>query len=721
MRHPERPEQSALPETLEGVIERFVFVSADETYAVARLRTDEDLEARTVVGALGGLREGERVRLVGRREKNPKYGEQFRVEVGYPVLPHGVAGIRSYLASGQVEGVGPGLAERIVARFGADTLRVIREEPERLAEVEGIGEVRSRRIQEAFQAQEAQRDALIFLQEHGVPPALSARIFRRYGAQAIGLVRGNPYRMAEEVRGVGFATADRVARALGIPPASPARVAAALVHLLGAALDEGHVYLPRRVLLERAERLLGADVPVGPELDRLVAEGRLDQDGEDEGVYLRAERALEVEAAALTVGLLAAPVPPLPADPADFERRTGLELADAQREALAAAGRHALMVLTGGPGTGKTTIVRALVHTVERAGGRVLLAAPTGRAARRLADATEREARTIHRLLEFSPREGAFRRDADRPLEAEAVIVDEASMLDLALYCALLRAVAPGTRLILVGDADQLPSVGPGNVLGDLLASRRVPVVRLREIFRQARTSDIVTNAHRILEGAAPVPSWDPDRGDFFFVPADEPERARTLIGQIVAERIPGRFGLDPVDDVQVLAPMHRGACGAHQLNAALQTLLNPGGRPVAGSPRGFRVGDKVMQVRNDYEREVFNGDVGRIAAADDDAVHVRFDDRTVEYGRDELDALVLAYACSVHKSQGSEYPAVVMPVLTEHWVMLQRNLLYTAVTRGKRLVVLVGQERALRRAVESVHGLRRYTALARRLREVAP
>jgi exodeoxyribonuclease V alpha subunit len=356
---------------------------------------------------------------------------------------------------------------------------------------------------------------------------------------------------------------------------------------------------------------------------------------------------------------------------------------------------------------------------VERAGGNVLLAAPTGRAARRLAEATGREARTLHRLLEYSPREDAFRRDEERPLEGEALVVDEASMLDLAMFTALLRAVRPGTRLVLVGDADQLPSVGAGNVLADLLASEAVPSVRLREIFRQASTSDIVTNAHRILGGHAPVPSADADRGDFFLVPADDPERARELIGRLVAERIPARFGLDPVGDVQVLAPMHRGACGAHALNTALQDLLNPGGEPLPG-PRGFRVGDKVMQVKNDYDKDVFNGDVGRIVGRGAEAVRVRFDDRTVEYAPDELDALVPAYACSVHKSQGSEYPAVVMPLLTEHWVMLQRHLLYTAVTRGKRLVVLVGQERALRRAVGNDQGLHRYTALARRLREAA-
>ncbi len=724
------------PETLEGVLLRFVFTSADGAYAVARLQRDDGSdETVSVVGALGGLNEGERVRLVGRREQSAKYGDQFRVEAGWPVLPHSEAGIRAYLASGKVEGIGPKLAGRIVDKFGADALDVILTAPERLAEVEGIGRQRSRAIQEAFREQEVQREAFVFLQGHVVSAALAARIFKRYGGQTIALVRENPYRMAEEVRGVGFATADRIARSLGFASDSPARVAAALVHLLGQALDDGHTYLPRDMLLERVANLTGTEgaglprlpaeataggrLPSGGAdvLDALLAEGRLEQ--EDDGVWLRTPRALEIEAAERVFGLRAAQVPRLKVDTAAFEQQRGVTLAPAQREALEAAARHPLLVLTGGPGTGKTTIVRALVHAVERSGGRILLAAPTGRAARRLAESTGREARTLHRLLEYSPREDAFRRDEDQPLEAEALVVDESSMLDLALFTAVLRAVRPGTRLVLVGDADQLPSVGAGNVLADLLSSGAVPAVRLREIFRQASASDIVVNAHRVQAGEVPVPAADPDRGDFFIVTAEDPERARALIGRLVAERIPAKFNLNSFDDVQVLAPMHRGTCGAHALNETLQALLNPDGEPLGG-PRGLRVGDKVMQVRNDYEKEVFNGDVGRIEARTSDGVRVRFDERRVDYAADALDALVLAYACSVHKSQGSEYPAVVMPVLTEHWVMLQRNLLYTAVTRGRRLVVLVGQARALRRAVENDQGLHRFTALARRLREAA-
>ncbi len=700
-------------ETLEGVLERFVWANEDESFCVAVVRP-EDGEPVRAVGALGGLRLGEVVRLQGSTTLHPKFGEQFKAETAHPVLPHTSDGIERYLVAAEIPGIGRGMAKRLVTHFGEETLHVIDHEPDRLTEVEGIGVERSRELRGAFLDQRSQRDAMVFLQGHGLPAGLAARIFHRHGDDTVTRVRDNPYRLAEEVRGVGFLTADRIARTLGFAEDDPLRAAAGLLHLLGIALDDGHVFLPREPLIERARSLLGAEAPAEVALGALVAEGRV---VDDEGLYLHEIHALEVEAAERVAVLLTAPVPALPSDLRAFEAATGMDLAEAQRDAVTLAGEAPIFALTGGPGTGKTTIVRALLYRLGASDGRVLLAAPTGRAARRMSEATGHEASTLHRLLEYSPIDDTFRRDEQTPLEAAAVVVDEASMVDLRLLVALLRALEPGTRLVLVGDADQLPSVGAGNVLGDLLASGVVPTTRLTEIFRQARHSRIVTGAHAVLAGHEPQAPERGSESDFFIVEVQgDAAKASDLIEQLVAERIPQAFGHDPVDDVQVLAPMHRGACGAQRLNERLQARLNPDGALFERGYRRFRIGDKVMQIKNDYEREVFNGDIGRVDAIAEGGLVVRFDGRQVAVPPKALDRLVLAYACTVHKSQGSEYPAVVVPMVTEHWVMLQRNLLYTALTRGKELVVLVAQQRALRRAVRNDDGLRRYTALARRL-----
>lgn len=710
------PDATAGQQTLDGTLDRVLYRSDDDRFVVAVVTPDGQSQPIRAVGELAGLHEGERVRLMGDHRLDPRHGPQFKVVAAYPLLPQTKQAVQDWLAGGHVKSVGPKLAERLVAWFGEKTLHVILDAPERLEEVDGIGPKRRREIASQVHERAHQRDALIFLQSLGVQAGNARRIFKRYEAKTIPLVRQNPYRMAEEVSGIGFATADRIARALGFGERDPARAAAALVHLLARAGDEGHVFLPRGELLDRAEALLGDVDVVTQVLDVSVAEGRLIDEGG--AIYLESSWAIELEITERLGHLLAATVPPLRVDVQRFEADTGMHLADAQRAALDLAATAPVMVLTGGPGTGKTTIVRALLHQLQSEGA-VALAAPTGRAARRMAEATGSEASTLHRLLGYRPGEG-FRRDDEDPLEVRAVVVDEASMVDQMLMAALLRAVMPGTRLILVGDADQLPSVGAGNVLADLLAAGTVPHVRLTEIFRQAQASRIVVEAHRILAGEPPRAPRDPDSSDFFLVRAGDPTRAAELIRTMVAERIPARFGLHPIDDVQVLAPMHRGVCGAQQLNTLLQDALNPDGAPAERGKKRFRVGDKVMQVRNDYDKEVFNGDLGRIEGLSKKGLVVRFDGRLLDYEGEALDNLVLAYACSVHKSQGSEYPAVVVPVLTEHWVMLQRNLLYTAMTRGKRLVVLVGQPRAIGRAARNIEGMQRYTGLAARLAGLA-
>jgi len=701
-------------ETLLGLIERVVYRGDDGRFAVALVRPNgEDLPIKAA-GELGDIEDGDQVRLMGHFRNDQRFGRQFKVSVAYPVLPHTEAGLVGYLSSGRIKSIGPKLAERLVAYFSTKTLDIIMSSPERLTEVQGIGLKRSREIRAQVTEQVAHRDAIVFLRGLELHAGHADRIWKKYEARTIGVVRGNPYRLAEEVRGIGFSTADRIGRGLGFDLEHPARAAAGLVHLLAKANDDGHVFLPRGVLLEQAASLLGETAPAAAQLSTLVEENRLLDDGG--AIYLNLMHSLEVELAHRLRARTTNHAEQLLPDPALYEDTTGLTLAPAQRAALELAAEAPIMVLTGGPGTGKTTIVRAVIHLFRQLDGEILLAAPTGRAARRLTETTGAHASTLHRLLGYHPIEG-FRHDEETPLTAAAVVVDEASMLDQALTIALLRAMPPGARLLLVGDADQLPSVGPGNVLADLLASGVVPSVRLTEIFRQAEASEIVRNAHRILEGQSPQATPKGTESDFYLIPTDTPAKAAELIAEMVAVRIPRRFGLDPVDDIQVLAPMHRGVCGAMQLNELLQTRLNPDGVPVGKGKRRFRVGDKIMQTRNDYQREVFNGDLGRVVGLGSDGVAIRFEERLLVYGIDELDDLVLAYACSVHKSQGSEYPAILLPLLTEHWPMLHRNLLYTAVTRGRRLVVLVGQPRAIHRATNNLDGNIRFTRLAERLR----
>ncbi|MEE2786141.1 MAG: ATP-dependent RecD-like DNA helicase [Myxococcota bacterium] len=707
------PESNQSPkEILDGVLTRILFRSDDGRFGAGILKDSSSSATTRVAGEIGMLQEGDTVRLVGLMKDDERFGRQFKVAASYPILPHTEAGLVGYLSSGRIQSVGPKLAERLVAYFGTETLQIISEAPERLTEVEGIGPKRSEEISSQVREHVLQRDALVFLQGLNLSASAANKVWQHYGENAITVVRDNPYRLAAEIAGIGFQTSDQLAQQLGFEADSEVRVAAAIIHILTKGFDDGHVYLPEDLLIERTMALIGADTPVGQQLSHLKSAGHLLDDG---GIYLPFVHLVETELARRFTAC-ARQIPETSANMlAAIESRLGFQLADKQRDAVELATSTNLMILTGGPGTGKTTTVQAIKRALDAMGEEVVMAAPTGRAARRLADATQASASTIHRLLGYHPVDG-FRYGEDEPLPADAIIIDEASMLDQQLALALLRALQPGARLILVGDAHQLPSVGPGNVLADLLSSRTLPTVQLTEVFRQAEASDIVSNAYRILSGVLPESAQMANGGDFFVVTAETPTIAADLIEQMVHVRMPRRFGLDPVEDIQVLAPMHRGVCGAHQLNTRLQDRLNPDGATIKRGGRKFRVGDKVMQVKNDYQKEVFNGDLGRIMAQTESGITIRFDNRVLEYEGDALDNLTLAYACSVHKSQGSEYPAVIIPMLTEHWLMLQRNLLYTAVTRGKSLVVVVGQRRAIERAVRNVEGVQRYTQLAHRL-----
>lgn len=743
------PAEARGGDTLEGVLERVIFADPESGWSVVRLALRGRLERATAVGILVGVHPGERLRLTGRWVVDPRYGEQFRVDSFVPVGPDTEQGIERYLASGLIPGIGPVTAKRMVARFGLETLDVISKVPERLCEVEGIGPVRAGRIRAGWEARRGTAEAMVFLQAHGIAAAVAARVVRRYGQRAIAAVREDPYRLALEVSGIGFATADAVAARLGVARDSPRRAQAAVLHVLAQASERGHVFVPREKVVEAAGRLLaappgggaggagaagsaeaasvaatGTRAMVERAVDELASARRLVREpfGSSESLYLPALYEAEAGAAKRLQLLLDTPPAALALDVARAiawaEGRAGLTLGGEQRGALAAALTAKVVVISGGPGTGKTTLLTLLVRILERKGQRVLLAAPTGRAAKRLAEATGHDARTIHRLLEFSPKEMSFGRNLERPLEADMVVVDEASMLDMGLFFHLLEALPPACRLALVGDVDQLPSVGAGAVLREVIASRAVPVVRLSEIFRQAGQSLIVLNAHRINRGELPK-GGGPEASDFMLVECEDPQEVLATLKHLVAEGLPKCFGFDPVRDIQVLTPMHRGPLGATNLNAELQALLNPRGAPAGPGGRALRLGDKVMQVHNNYEREVFNGDLGQVVGVDRERreVVVAFDGRPVRYAYADLDELTLAYACSIHKAQGSEYPAAMIIVHPQHYVLLQRNLLYTAVTRGKRLVVLLGSRRAVAMAVANHRPTARYTRLAERLR----
>ncbi|HEY5947836.1 MAG TPA: ATP-dependent RecD-like DNA helicase [Kofleriaceae bacterium] len=712
--------------TLDGTLERITF-RGDEYYTVARFTTDKG-EPITIVGKLVEINEGMPITVVGQWVVDKKYGRQFKVSFAHPRTPKTVIGIEKFLGSGLIHGIGPSIAKRIVEKFGKETLEIIEKAPQRLTEVVGIGTARAKQLADAVAAQRHVQEVMVFLQGHGVTMAQAARIVRKYGNDAINVVRANPYRLAHEVWGIGFRTADSIAEKLGIARDAPERLEAGLLHALETSVEDGHLHLPDEELLAGAAELLQIDVAaLPPRLGALEQRGLVVREvlgNRGPCTALPELYSAETESAQLLAELASSPAKSFALDVGAaihaFESVTGVELAAQQRQAVEAALRDRCVVITGGPGVGKTTIVKAITHLARLGHRKVSLAAPTGRAAKRLSEATAAEAMTIHRLLEFLPHEGGFQRKRENPLDADVLVVDEASMVDALLFRAVLGALRPGAQLILVGDIDQLPSVGAGAVLSDVIDSGAATVIRLTEIFRQAAASKIVVSAHKINRGELPDLDTAGDKSDFYFISREEPEAARATIVELVSERIPARFGFDAIADVQVLTPMHRGELGTAALNKALQDKLNPsaGGPELVRGERAFRRGDKVMQLRNDYDRNVFNGDIGVIENIDGEGtLRVDFDGRGASYERAELDQLVHAYAVSVHKSQGSEYAAVVIPLATQHFMMLQRSLLYMAVTRGKKLVVLVGSKRAVQLAVRNADAKKRYTWLAERVR----
>ena len=723
---PNQPGASA-QEVLAGLVERVTYHNVENGFCVLRAKARGQSDVVTVVGHAATIAAGEWITASGEWTNDRTHGQQFKARFLRTSPPTSADGIEKYLASGMIRGVGPVYAKKLVRAFGEKVFEIIEETPGRLQDIDGVGPVRAANILAAWAEQKAVREIMVFLHSHGVGTARAVRIFKTYGSDAIQVMTENPYRLARDIRGIGFKTADAIAMKLGIEKTATMRVRAGISYALTEVMDEGHCGLPTDELVPLAEKLL--EVPeelVRTALDLELREGNViaDHVGDAPCVFLaglyRAERTIAGRLMRLANGTL--PWPWIDPDKALpwVEKHIGLTLAESQIVAIRLALKSKVVVMTGGPGVGKTTIIRGILRILAAKGTELLLCAPTGRAAKRMTEATGFEAKTIHRLLEVDPKSDGFKRGEDNPLDCDLLVVDEASMVDVLLMQALLKAIPDRAALLVVGDIDQLPSVGPGQVLADIISSGAVPVVRLTEVFRQAAQSRIITNAHRINQGMVPDLSPPESDSDFYFVQAEDPETAVARIIELVKTRIPKRFGLDPIRDIQVLCPMNRGGVGARSLNIELQGALNPAGEhKVERFGWTFSPGDKIMQVENNYDKEVYNGDIGTIDSVDtaEGVLAASFDGRTITYEFGELDMLVPAYAATIHKSQGSEYPAVVIPVHTQHYTMLQRNLLYTGVTRGKKLVVLIGQKKAIAIAVRNVSGRRRWSKLAEWLR----
>ncbi len=721
---------------LSGQIERITFTNEESGFTIARVKVSGRRELVTVVGVLMAPTPGEILDMKGEWTHHPRFGEQFKLASYRTRVPATVYGIRKYLGSGLIKGLGPVMAGRIVDRFGKKTLDVIENDIQKLAEVDGIGEKRIAMISDAWDAQHEIRDVMLFLQSHGVSSGYATKIFKQYGNRSIAVVRENPYRLAADIYGIGFVTADQIAAKLGIAKNAPVRVEAGILYVLHQLSDDGNVYYPYEPLISKSCEILDVDrQAVVDALGRLAVDRTIEMEDLNDNfadihenhkaVYLAKFYLCETKIARHLKALVGAPKSIREIDSGKaidwVHGQIGITLAERQIEAVRQAIQSKVMIITGGPGTGKTTIINAVLRIYAKLSTNILLAAPTGRAAKRMSEATGFEAKTIHRLLEFSLQKGGFQRNEDRPLDCHVLIIDEASMIDTILMYHLLKAVPPSATFILVGDVNQLPSVGAGNVLNDIIGSGAMTVVKLDKIFRQARTSQIIVNAHKINEGRLPflnTAGSNDTRTDFYFIEQEDPDKVLDIILELSKNRIPQRFGFDPVSEIQVLTPMHRGVVGAGNINRKLQEALNPGQEGIARGDRTFRVNDKVMQIRNNYDREVFNGDIGQISTIrwEDKTVIINFDGRQVEYEFSDLDEIVPAYAVSVHKSQGSEYPAVIVPIVTQHYILLQRNLIYTAVTRGKKLVVLVGSRKAMAMGVKNNKTRKRFTRLRHRL-----
>jgi len=732
------PSDAEETKELTGQIERVTYNDAESGYAVLRIAVKGYPDLVTAVGTIASPAVGEVLNMRGVWIEHPKFGSQFKIMEYKSFAPSSVKGMEKYLGSGLIKGIGPSIAEKIVSLFGADAFEILDSHPERLIEIEGVGEKKAAAIHEAWLEQREVRGVMLFLQSHGIGTGYALRVFRHYGSASVRVLEENPYRLAIDIFGIGFMTADKIASGMGFSRESPLRIRAGVLHVMNELTREGHVFVPVEELTASAAEILSVSFEVvekGIEDARLnqelIIEWYTDADKKDDcAVYLPAFHYAEVHSAKNLCSILSSPFNGQYADPEVVipwvQRELGISFAGRQTEALKTALSSQVMVITGGPGTGKTTLIKAIMKIRSARGFKIMLAAPTGRAAKRMTEATGHEAKTIHRMLEYTGSTmsgGDFMRNETNPLDCDLLVVDEASMIDQVLFHHLLKAVPKGSSVIFVGDVDQLPSVGPGNVLKDIIDSGVCPVVHLNEIYRQSRESMIVVNAHRINSGEMPFLD---ERGevsslsDFYFIEESDPDKALEIIKRLVTLRMPQKFGLDPVRDIQVLTPMHRGSVGTARLNLELREALNTcQGSKVLRMGRTLQEGDKVMQIRNNYEKDVYNGDIGTVVRIDgeESRVIVEMDSGRVSYDFSELDELIHAYAVSIHKSQGSEYPAVVIPIMTQHYMMLQRNLLYTGITRGKKLVVVIGTRKAVAIAVKNDKTRKRYTRLAERLK----